>query len=169
MREIKFRAWDKSINSIMDVYSIEYLVGGVKVEGTGVHLGNGWATVNKECKEMENVEPEVILMQYTGLKANGVDIYEGDICRVEYYVSKIESKPLGFLNIVQVKKEDEEIPHDKWKTSSHKEILEIKSLKQIYRYINALERVWEDRKIDSNIFEVIGNIYENPELLKNNE
>lgn len=80
---------------------------------------------------------DIELMQYTGLKdKNGVEIYEGDIV-----------KAVGYSAI--------EVVYDK----------ESCSFKMKVQYIG-----WEDLLILSSNktphLEVIGNIYENPELLK---
>ena len=66
MREIKFRAWDKSDNVWLEEDQFVIYPQGIFDAWLG----------QDEPLEMD----EVILMQYTGLKdKNGKEIYEGDI------------------------------------------------------------------------------------------
>ena len=141
MREIKFRAWNK--NKEIMVYKNE---DGERDYWDGVNANNVEIVNNRfECANEEGL----IYSQYTGLKdKNGTEIYEGDIVIThENRIQKVIWHNNGFK-------------------------LEYK-FKRSYRG----ESYWETRKdielSESNDkrwgIEVIGNIYENPELLKEGE
>lgn len=135
-REIKFRAWDKHeeimIYSEQTDYPFDWGLGfyGIEVQECD---GSNWNTM----KDLE-------FMQYTGLKdKQGVEIYEGDICRClnaygeDYYISSIIDNGWAFCV-------------DVWGCDYDYTVLGL-----------ALEHN------DINEIEVIGNIYENKELLQN--
>lgn len=136
MREIKFRAWDKTINSMCDVGEIHFCVGGILIEGTGVHLGN-----NKPG------DTDIILMQFTGLKdKNGVEIYEGDIIKVIFN-----------------NKAWDEIDRVKWGIYSDDEYVSNVECWMVGDYpISDSGGLWG---AGFHEYEIIGNIYENPEVL----
>lgn len=94
-----------------------------------------------------------ILMQFTGLKdKNGKEIYEGDIiqckCEIVYIMT---NKPTGKMSIENYEVKWEE-SRGRWGRINEKK--EFESLDGLEK--ESLTR-W---------YEVIGNIYENPELLK---
>ncbi len=72
MREIKFRAWAKSFG-----ISESFKIGGYPIfrDGTTMPYWNSLAVIE----------------QFTGLHdKNGKEIYEGDICKIWFDVSKVE-------------------------------------------------------------------------------
>ena len=136
MREIKFRAWSKLLNKMLSHEDL-----------------------NKTLKNLTKIEyiagiflplnSDVEVMQYTGLKdSNGNEIYEGDI--VEFLDEEVNYSHCGveydeFINIGKV-------------IFSHDELMGW----DITNRNMDLEEVWHYREY----IKVIGNIYENPELLE---
>jgi len=99
------------------------------------------------------------IMQYTGLKdMNGKDIYEGDIILIENQKTQIQQKKAictiamsyrgGYCAIIEKVIKWENFRLDPPTPKTH-----------IY-FFNIL---------DTLVYEVIGNIYENPELLENDK
>lgn len=141
MREIKFRAFDKKDNEMF--YSSMYQ------DKTSMACGLG--NFLSECSDIEDT-----LMQYTGLKdKNGVEIYEGDVVKwghlpnrseCSHRVAKVEMFPSLQFNILHY--------------IDSKTLEKKKGNKHIFGFSNFIY------KDTHNSLEVIGNIYENQELLK---
>jgi hypothetical protein len=137
-REIKFRAWVKSKDSMVDVTAIE--------QTPDEEYPHGWIACPWEQGFNESIDTQekdcvfktedVVLMQYTGLKdRNGKEIYEGDIV-------KWDSVGLGVIGWLSCG-----FSHDQRNKRSP-------------IGVNHLHPNYTEE------YEVIGNIYENPELLK---
>lgn len=124
----KFRAWWIQDEVMTHIDTLEFLQGGIRV--------------SDGCWHEKFLGDEVILMQSTGLKdKNGVEIFEGDIC-------KIQRIPSGMRPIFLVSDYIKE--------------------KLIFSKITILgQNSYEETGgYTGNFLEVIGNRFENPELLE---
>lgn len=146
MREIKFRAWDKKQKCWL-YFSLNALVTGAASKHH--HLTN-WC-------------------QYTGLKdKNGTEIWEGDILKESYRIERIDGSMNDNINttigevVFKVHEDDgyEGYYAYGWFIGGH--ALTPKVI--LGSYNNSW---WKVKDGDSFGFEVIGDIYQNPELLTN--
>lgn len=139
MRELKFRAWDKKSKKIRIVESIGF--GELSYYNEGYPVTN---MIGRDCIHDKDIiihrdSYQHELMQYTGLKdKNGKEIYEGDILLYDS-----GSKTSVFYNNGAF----------------------------VRSYGNSNMYLLYDSFIEDGClynYEVIGNIYENPELLEGN-
>ena len=144
-REIKFRGWDKyDKKMIYDLCQIDSFWHYYSYSNnTGLHFGKtGPDGVSEDFKNK-------YIMQYTGLKdKNGKEIYEGDIVSSYIQTGKESSRSI-------IVWEDEEL-YSGWN---------IKVIKDFYPP-NQEGCIIPISRNDVMDYEVIGNIYENPELLE---
>lgn len=127
MREIKFRAWDKTRRHVFKVTSFDFVLERVEI----------WVSTIATVLRFSEIE----LMQYTGLKdKNGVEIYEGDIVHHE-------AGEYSYVGVVE--------------TDCYKS------------YISGIDPVdafdfddVSDTRSGTADLEVIGNKFDNPELLE---
>ena len=147
MREIKFRAWVKSFDN----------VGWEMVHSAGIypadsrHLGPLCASSDGIFVRADRPD-EVILMQFTGLlDKNGKEIYEGDVVRDHF--AAFDGTDLGKRWVVEFGEYDDS--QLEWGSPG------------IGFYCDAT-KADPEHGIQSIVYlhepEVIGNIYENPEL-----
>ena len=149
MSEVKFQAWDESHQQMCDVYGIEYgngnngKIGEILSVEVGVFIG--------DLTEPTPVSVDIAfikLRRYTGLKdKNGIEIYERDIVSEYLMTASIGGLPKA---IGEVKRQLDGRyviePVDSWKGT------------RLF--------VGIDKKYEKGRLEVIGNIYENPELVE---
>ena len=135
-REIKFRAYSSHNHKMYPVSNIEWDAD-----------GRMWVTADDGKNGIELIDDEAHLMQYTGLHdKNGRSIYEGDILKVtsedgESYVATV-----------------------KWLDDEDYPAFDLAGIPAAWCYeSNALATIFES---GVETCEVIGNIFENPELLE---
>lgn len=146
MREIKFRAWDKT-NKRMMIFGRFWACDEYQSLAWGIDDESKTETEGNYCLEWESSTLEI--MQYTGLKdKNGNDIYEGDILRNTRYIQDVEIYWNGCTT------DENSINGPSW-------------IKWGGWHFKKLEN--DDRMTYATYqdeIEIIGNIYENPKLLE---
>lgn len=161
MREIKFRVW------IIDREEMIYaqpLISGAAITNLDLLLRlDGivcWAPQKGAIAQLKN---EYVLMQYTGLKdKNGKEIYEGDILSEKgydiYHHQSIETRYKVMWGSYDNNEEYED------NVSGHGVFL----IEYSFFRSNLLKRTEEtiQNPLNAGFYEIIGNIYENPELFK---
>lgn len=141
-REIKFRAWDKELKKLFEVSQLDFSDWWVQCKiPIDAPKENGGAFYGERNSFKNEETDRHILMQYTGVKdCENNEIYEGDIVQFyndEDYILKQGKAVICFdLGAFCMK-------HFKYGTET-----------------------LGDMDIDEMFIKVIGNIYENPELLK---
>ena len=137
-RVIKFRMWDKNSHKMRKVESIAFGELSPSLEGYPVVNGVGYDCIHDKNIMVHRDLPDFELMQYTGIEdMNLNEIYEGDI-----------------VTILDRNADDDE--HFVVKYNDSDAIYELEG--ETY--------IWNFTDIYGYQCEVIGNIYENPELLK---
>ncbi len=123
MRDIKFRAWHESDGA------------------NGKMIYQREATVPESILFWKSVYYDAIFMQYKGIKdKNGIEIFEGDVCKIEFNIQDVEDSVYMGLSDKEIKEQS--------KTFVVENPL----------FNNQIE-------FTANIIEVIGNIHENKSLL----
>jgi len=145
MREIKFRYYDSKNKIMWKVRSVDFFNGiFVQLESSGIDFVYDCLRCGEElkCYSPFKIIELSELMQYTGLRTNGKEIYEGDILTGHTSYEKDN---------------DEEI----WTKKNPCIVTWIDREAGFYPF--TLNNRW---RCDVVNIEIIGNIYENPELLK---
>jgi uncharacterized phage protein (TIGR01671 family) len=145
-REIKFRAWHPVRKEMLQVISLHNLHSQVNVH-SDLAIDDESQKVLSTHHSLSAVQSDIAYCQFTGLKdKNGKEIYEGDILDL--------SEPLQFTG----NKPKQKMPTKRGKIIFHEGSFLIKQKSKKVRLSSLTIRYCG--------LEVIGNIYENPELLK---
>ena len=156
MREIKFRAWNKELNimrnnSTIDCYNSELnrsFKENLMLTMDGEIRVCQWYGDRVSMREDNNYK----LMQFTGLQdKNGVDIYECDVLQI---ISKYGVRPWSSQPGKKHYYKEPKIQNKLVRFDTEKACFEVDGTS--FAYAKATN------------YEVIGNIYQNPELLTDN-
>lgn len=139
MRDIKFRVWDNQHNKMTQCFDLNDFANDQDGEFGNGEFSIGWYDYKRSPPMVDN-----IIMQYTGLKdKNGKEIYEGDIIQYGSYKAA-EVIYSDYLTSFCLKFND------------GKDGIYARALGQCNKRL---------KYIDEDV-EILGNIYEHPELLK---
>lgn len=146
-REIKFRIWDKKSKKMRNVESIGFGMIGISTKGYPVVNALGKSCIVNEDILIHRENGEYELMQYIEIKdKNDVEVYEGDIIKFDYYgkeeISSVIEYSMGVYGFF------------------------------IDGVSSEADDYWTIADLIANVgkdFEVVGNIYENKELLESEE
>lgn len=144
MRKIKFKVWYPKTKEMLDS----------NAEGVLIHLDGEVNHLNEDAQIIgtDNV-PDVLLLEYTGLKdKNGKEIYEGDILTSNHYPFQDDGK-YNYHGVVEWGEEEAAFFLTKALANTQKRGVSHGISESLMNY-------------DITEFEIIGNIHENPELLK---
>ena len=152
MREIKFRVWDNEENKFFEptykAYAGELL-------DLSIGLGGDLHIRTLKGTEHESKFPgRYTLMQYTGLKdKNGVEIYEGDVFRIETEEDFGDTRDYYIVTFVK-----------EW--GMFATLFTGERIGYLNRGVEHLDEqmFWTFTLEDAQESEIIGNIYERPEL-----
>ena len=156
----KFRIWRKDVNKMCNVSSL--------------HIGTNKAMISSKCGNVSiYINKTCILMQSTGLQdKNNRLIYEGDIIKDLTYLHEVKYicaflpifGGLGLISNQDLK--DYEFCKENWESFTTND--KVRKLDNRFKLANQGNRLrcFDMNNLKMNDFEVIGNIYENPELLK---
>lgn len=170
-REIKFRAWLRDVGIMLQVYVLDQTGNA----GRGTHFSRSKGYSEHGDQFVFNID-DAELMQFTGLHdKNGVPIYEGDIIRFKYY--KVYKR--WWSNQEQIPIIEEEC--NKQRSEVKEQITTVVYADGCYILKNGYPltlvdvargerfKIGQTNSCDTEEkqwdFEVIGNIYENPELI----
>jgi uncharacterized phage protein (TIGR01671 family) len=163
MREIKFRAWDKELKKMAHIVSLEYGVDCKLLKASCAYQLTEMEVYGNDSDEPSDVEIRyrridfLELMQFTGLHdKNGKEIWEGDIVNIDRQDSfpSYNKAIIGYGDnygsfLLQYTK-----PINPKGVLAQGNSITSNNGKILYGYCTG----WE--------IEVIGNIYEHPEMLK---
>lgn len=150
MREIKFRAWDKKFTENESVMFYQTYPNSPHMEGNKELESCGW---NKPQGSLTHIlGTDMIIMQYTGLRdSNNVEIYDGDIVKFTNendYIAHNDNEPSYLKGEVTYRDCNFAITNVPTKFGNENDNYWLGSKRLVF-------------------IEVIGNIYENPEILEN--